>query len=45
MATALGARLLARHAAGDATTAQLEDALVRGWITSEEHDAALTTAD
>lgn len=45
MATALGTRLLTRFAMGDATVEQMDAALSHGWITSEEHDAALAASD
>ena len=43
--TALGARLLARFAVGEATLAQLDAARDRGWITAEEYDAAVQIID
>lgn len=43
MATALGMRILARYATGDASNEQLAAALTRGWITAEEHDNAVNT--
>ena len=37
--------MLARFAVGEATLAQLDAARDRGWITAEEHDAAVHGAE
>lgn len=44
MANALGTRLLVRYEQGAATAAQLAAAVELGWITQEEHDAAVDPA-
>lgn len=41
MATALGQQILVRYYEGSATVAHLDQAKLRGWITTEEYDRAI----